>query len=135
MRPIVELIRVEEDEEYGTLGVLRINKKFFCVTLEPADRRNQKNVSSIPAQQYICRRYSSRKYPDTFEVTKVPQRSKILFHPGNWPKDTMGCILLGQHVGKFTGDRGVMNSGKTFKAFMEILSGVKAFHLTIKEEY
>ena len=135
MRPIVELIRLEEDEIYGTFGVLKINKKVFCVTLEPPDKENQQSVSSIPVQQYICRRYSSAKYPSTFQVTNVPSRTKVLFHAGNTVDHTMGCILLGQYFGKLSGNRAVLNSGKTFNDFMAVLSGVKAFHLTVKEMY
>ena len=135
MRPIIELIRLEEDEIHGTFGVLKINKKVFCVTLEPPDKENQQSVSSIPIQQYICRRYSSAKYPSTFQVTNVPGRTKVLFHSGNIVDHTRGCILLGQYFGKLSGNRAVLNSGKTFNDFMVVLSGVKAFHLTVKEMY
>ena len=135
MRPIVELIRLEEDEIHGTFGVLKINKKVFCVTLEPPDKENQQSVSSIPVQQYVCRRYSSAKYPSTFQVTNVPGRTKVLFHSGNIVNHTMGCILLGQYFGKLSGNRAVLNSGKTFDGFMVVLSGVQAFHLTVKEMY
>ena len=135
MRPIVELIRLEEDEIHGTFGVLKINKKVFCVTLEPPDLENQQSVSSIPVQQYICRRYSSAKYPDTFQVTNIPGRTKVVFHSGNIVDNTQGCILLGQYFGKLSGNRAVLNSGKTFKDFMAILGEVRAFHLTVKEMY
>lgn len=129
---IVEIIRLEENVEHGTFGVLRINKAVFCVTLEPPDKANQKNISSIPVQQYVCKRYSSAKYPNTFEVTGVPMRSKVLFHAGNTDDHTAGCILLGQHFGKLnSGQRAVLNSGKTFEAFMNAMHGVKEFHLTI----
>jgi hypothetical protein len=35
LNPIVELIRLEEHERYGTLGILRVNKRVYCATLEP----------------------------------------------------------------------------------------------------
>ena len=31
---ILELIRLEENDQFGTFGVLRINKQVFCVTEE-----------------------------------------------------------------------------------------------------
>ncbi len=130
---IVELIRVEEHEEYGTFGVLKINKEAFCVTLEPPDLENKRSVSSIPAQQYICKRYSSAWYPNTFEITGVPDRSKVLIHPGNRAKDTEGCLLLAQYFGKLRGDRAVLNSGMTFEAFMKRMKDDLRFHLTIYE--
>lgn len=135
MKPVVELIRLEESVFFGTFGVLKINKEVFCVTLEPADLLNKKNVSSIPAQQYLCQRYSSAKYPDTFQVLDVPDRDNVLFHPGNKIADTRACILTAEHFGKIRGDRAILNSGKTFKLFMETLKGIKLFHFTIREIY
>lgn len=136
--PVVEIIRLEENFAFGTFGVLKLNKEVFCVTLELPDLLNKASVSSIPAQQYICQRYSSDKYPNTFEVTNVPNRSFVLFHPGNEKKDTRGCILTAQYFAKLQGnwgDRGVWNSGKTFENFMKRLDGYNQFHLTITEVY
>lgn len=136
--PIVEIIRLEENFQFGTFGALRINKQLFYSTLELPDLLNKGSMSSIPAQQYICERYSSERYTNTFIVTNVPDRTFVLFHPGNRKKDTRGCILLGQYPNKLQGnwvDRGVWNSGKTFHRFMEIMTGYDKFHLTITENY
>jgi len=135
MLPIVELIRLEEDEEFGTFGVLKINKQTFCVPLEPPDRENMPFRSSIPAQQYTCKRHESQKFGETFIVTKVPARDRVLFHAGNVVDDTEGCIILAQHYGKLRGDRAVLNSGNTFRAFMERMEEHDAFHLTIHEVF
>ena len=136
MKPVLELIRLEENEKYGTFGVLKINKEVFCVTLELPDRLNRSNQSLIPAQQYTCKKVNSRTHGVTFEVMNVPGRTGILFHPGNSVKDTEGCILLGGCFGKFNhGDRVILNSGKTFKKFMKKLGSYDELHLTIKEEY
>jgi len=132
---ILELIRLEENDRFGTFGVLKINKEVFCVTLEPSDRLNAPFVSSIPAQQYICRKTISPRYGETYEVTKVPGRDKILFHPGNAMADTEGCILLAQHFGKLNHNRAILNSGVTFRNFMNKLRGHEEIHLTVKEEY
>jgi len=118
MRPILEIVRLEEDKRCGTFGVLRLNKQFFCVTLEPSDELNAPNLSSIPAQQYVCRQYSSERYPFTFQVIDVPGRSLILFHPGNKLENTEGCILLGKSVYDLRYERGIANSGETFKRFI-----------------
>ena len=132
---IVEIIRLEENFEFGTFGVMKINKEVFCVTLEPPDIENKKNVSSIPAQQYICKRIVSPKYGDCFEVTNVPDRDHILMHSGNVVEHTKGCVILAQHWGKLKGNRAVLNSGKTFKAFMKTTGTDDEFHLTISEHY
>lgn len=135
MLPIVELIRLEEHDPYGTFGVLKLNKSVFCVTLEPPDRENVRNISNIPAQQYICYRHMSPTFGETFRVTHVPGRDNILFHPGNLVENTEGCILLAQHFGKLKGNRAILNSGDTFSNFMRIMKDIKFFHLTIREEY
>lgn len=135
MIPIIEIIRLEENDTDGTFGILRINKSVFCATLEPPDRFNAVSTSCIPAQQYLCDRYSSAKFPDTFIVRNVPGRSAILFHAGNTVKNTQGCILLGETIVKLRGDRGIKNSGATFLGFMAEMSGQLGFHLTIYQQY
>ena len=65
----------------------------------------------------------------------VPGRAEILFHPGNIVDHTAGCILLGSDVGKLKGDRTILNSGRTFKKFIEAVGVQEDFHLTIREEY
>ena len=133
---IVELIRLETSKDYGTLGVLRINKKVFCCTLEPADEENKTNISSIPTGQYICEKYFSATYGTTFQVKDVTDRTYILFHKGNVLGNTAGCILLGQYFGKLSSaDRAVLNSGKTFEKFMKLLEDDFSFHLTVSESY
>ena len=133
---IVELYRHEESIEYGTIGLLKINKRVFCMTLEPPDKLNAQNVSSIPAQQYICEPFISEKHGKTFLVTNVPGRSSVLFHAGNTVEHTAGCILLGSSLGKLqASDRALVNSGCTFKKFAEAVGITNNFHLTIHEVY
>ena len=135
MRPVVELIRLESNRNYGTFGVLKIVKQAFCVTLEPPALDNRVNVSAIPAGQYDCLRLNSATWGETFKVLDVPGRSHILFHPGNTIHDTRGCILLAEHFSKLRGDRAVLNSGRTFASFMGIFKDVGLFSLTIREVY
>ncbi len=130
---IVEIIRLEESE-HGTFGVLRIDKQVFCCTLEPPDRENEVSRSSIPAQQYTCKPVESPHHGGTFQITNVPGRSHVLFHAGNVVDHTAGCILLGQYFGKLKGDRAVLNSGNTFRQFLNRV-GRQPFHLTIIERY
>lgn len=126
----VELIRLEEGPE-GTFGVLKVNKRIFCMTLEPKDMLNEQNISCIPApQQYTCQKRMT-KYGETFEAMNVPGRAGILFHSGNFLGDTLGCILLGQYTSKLRDERGVFNSGNTMKAFMEKMKDIDSFLLTI----
>ena len=133
MFPVVELVRLEENYVYGTFGVLKINKEVFCVTLEPRDEENSQGISSIPVQQYTCRRTHSINFGATFEVRNVPGRTQVLFHAGNVAENTKGCIILAQHFGKLYNNRAVLNSGKTLIDFMNIMAKYNEFSLTIQE--
>jgi hypothetical protein len=112
-----------------------MNKEVFCVTLEPPDRLNAPNISSIPAQQYLLRRVLSGRWGETFEVFDVPGRLMVRLHPGNRVGETEGCVILAQHYGKLRGDRAVLNSGATFQEFMRRMEGHNLAHLTIREVY
>jgi len=84
----------------STIGELFINGERFCDTLENPWLDNQRNISCIPAGEYPVRlRYpresATREYLHLL-VQDVPNRDYILFHRGNFPKDTSGCILVGQ---------------------------------------
>ena len=129
----VDLIRLEEHSVEGTFGTMRINGQAFCVTLEPPDKNNAQWISNIPPGKYKCKRYSSAKYPRTFEIIGVPMRSRVLFHSGNTVDDTHGCVILGQYFGKLRDNRAVLNSGNTFAAFMGLLEDEEGFDFEIIE--
>ena len=131
--PTVRILRLNEDPVFGTFGALLIQEKPFCVTLEPGDLMNEEFRSSIPAQQYWCKKHYSPLFHHTFKILDVPGRTDVLFHPGNIVEDTAGCIVLAQYWGKLRGNRAVLNSGSTFRKFMDIMNPYEVFHLTIKE--
>ena len=84
----------------STIGELFINGERFCDTLENPWLDNQRNISCIPEGEYpvrlrLARESATREYLHLL-VQDVPNRDYILFHRGNFPKDTSGCILLGQ---------------------------------------
>lgn len=130
----VDLVRIEQGPE-GTFGVMRLDGRAYCVTLEPPDMGNRENISCIPAGRYICRRVASPRFGQTFEVDGVLDRNHILLHPGNVADDTHGCILLGKHFGLLRGDRAVLNSGATFADFMRQCSDVEEFSLVVENVY
>jgi hypothetical protein len=134
MKPIVEILRVEESDQ-GTRGVLRIGKVAFCVTLEPRDEENATNISSIPAQQYICKRVETPKHGECFQVMNVPGRTSVLFHVGNTDKDTQGCIILGEKFGEVNSKAAVLSSRGAIYQFMLAMEPYDEFHLTITEHF
>ena len=85
----------------SVIGKLYCNAEFIAHTLELAWRDNEKSVSCIPEGIYNCRvrlarESASRDYVHLL-VQDVPNRSYILFHRGNYPSDSRGCILTGTH--------------------------------------
>jgi len=130
---ILELIRLENHPKFGTFGVLKIDKRVFCCTLELPWRMNEMGKSCIPVGQYVAKRHNSPKFGDTFWLRNVPGRTHILIHSGNRVRDTAGCILLGQYFGKLKGDPAVLNSGRTFSSFMLLSTGMHEVGLTIRD--
>lgn len=126
--------RIAENDD-GTFGVIIDGDKPFALTLENKWLNNQRNISCIPEGRYICRRYSSAKYPDTFEVTNVPGRSHILFHTGNTNEDTAGCILVAEQFGELNKAIAILASKPGFREFMERLIDVDVFELIIIRGY
>lgn len=136
------LRRIAESPD-GTFGRMEVSETVFH-TLEEEGLENQRNVSRIPAGTYLCRRtvYHRHGY-ETFEVTGVPDRDRVLFHIGNTEEDTDGCILLGldsgllevvdEDTGELTRKIGVYHSRVAFRMFMQFLSGVDEFELEITD--
>jgi hypothetical protein len=83
----------------STIGELFLNGERICDTLENPWQDNQRTISCIPEGEYpvrlrLARESASRDYLHLL-VQDVPNRDWILFHRGNYPKDTSGCILVG----------------------------------------
>ncbi|WP_462327180.1 DUF5675 family protein [Desulfobaculum sp.] len=131
--PVVELIRLETSAQ-GTFGVVRVDKRLCCCTLEPPERANAVNRSCIPVGQYLCRRRHSARFGNVYAVQDVPGRTGIVFHAGNTAPDTAGCILPGERVGRVGGARGVLASRRALAALAQAI-GEETFHLTITRAY
>jgi hypothetical protein len=91
----------------ATIGVLLDPMgNHLCKSIEPPWLDNKKDISCIPAGTYLVKKYSSQKYPNVWEVTKVTDRTAILFHWGNKVSgikelsDSNGCIILGKDIKK-----------------------------------
>jgi len=99
-----------DSTDYGTFGVITLNGKELCKTCERPWRDNKPQISCIPTGTYECRAYSSRKFPDVWEILNVPNRSAILIHAGNVPSDLRGCIAPGTSFGMIDGKKAVLGS-------------------------
>lgn len=89
--------------DHYTLGKLFIYDSngtliFWCYTLELPWRDNKRSISCIPVGSYFVKRHTSPTFGKCYYITGVPDRSQILFHVGNYPKNTNGCVLLGSQI-------------------------------------
>ena len=135
-----------------TIGVMSIDGKRFCETLEDADRNlnssmtveqikaiKKPNETAIPTGTYkitldtFSPRFGNKSFYKKVCGGKLPRILNIkgfdgvLIHCGNTNLDTSGCILVGRNleVGK------VLKSQETFEKLYRILKGNKD-NLTIK---
>lgn len=116
--------------EYGIFSTLTIAGKTFY-TLEHAYPKEKSFSPKIEGLgEYQCKRgpHTLHSGPiETFEVLGVQGHSGILFHVGNFNKDSEGCIL----VGLSKSDKQINESTKAFAEFMELLKGVNEFTLEV----
>lgn len=120
----------------GTFGDLTDESgKLLMYTLEHAYPIEKLYIPKVPAGEYSCVRGMHRLASmtsdfETFEVMGVPGHSGILFHVGNYNRDSSGCILVGQG---FT-LKGVTRSKMAFAQFIELQKGVDKFNLRVQNE-
>lgn len=106
----ITLIRYSATEE-STLGLLFIDGKFHCYTLEDQKQTVKiKNETRIPEGMYLLQlRKAGRlheRYLNKFRemhhgmlhLQNVPGFQWIYIHIGNTDNDTSGCILVGNHA-------------------------------------
>lgn len=122
--------------DVSTGGVLSIDGKFFCYTLEDKDRKLEINPgdkvygkSAIPRGTYKVVMDYSPKYKKMMpHILDVPGFSGIRFHPGNTIEDTDGCVLLGDKRAYNT----VIDSKIAFDRFVSVIRVVtEPIQLTI----
>jgi hypothetical protein len=123
---------------WGTFGTLQ-HGDWRCATLEPRWKGNARSVSCIPAGTYelamrdspMVNRTTSGRFSRGWEVTNVPERRWIMIHPGNWERNTDGCILVGVGSGIISGEPGIGSSQQTFAKLMELLAAAERWTIHI----
>ena len=107
----------------STIGKLYLNSEFYGHSLELAWKDNQKRESCIPKGVYkVAKRYAEKsKYKyEHLHILDVPNRELILMHIGNYPKNSKGCILLGN-------TRALNFVGESRKAFYKLMYDLGSF--------
>lgn len=103
----LELYRYSSNND-DTLGLLFVDGRFYCYTLEDEARNEKKyGETRIPAGTYdielrtvggFHKRYSLRfpgMHKGMLQLKDVPNFEYILIHIGNDDDDTAGCLLVG----------------------------------------
>ena len=112
----IEVVRLEKSDQ-GLLGVLLIEGKIFCYTLEHP-------TLALKSGTYPADYEHSPKFDrGLYELKCTGERDQILFHVGNTMDDSSGCILLGCKVGYIDKKRAVLSSGDTIDRFHSQLKG------------
>src|SRR5690625_1184811 len=124
----------------GTFGVLTY-KDFKCYTVEQPWNNNKPNESCIPDGEYITRWHTFPTFGKSLaieggSVAIYPdigvERSAILFHVGNWPRNFSGCIGLGREYICLSNELGVTTSANTIKEFYSLVGDEDNISLLIK---
>lgn len=98
----LKLIRKYRKPDY-TIGILSVDGKYFCDTLEDCVRDLSKEEkvagqTAIPAGTYEVKVDISPRFKRRLpRILNVPHFEGILIHRGNVPRDTSGCILVGEN--------------------------------------
>lgn len=95
------------------------------------------NLPKVPNGIFKCVRGPHRLHNMTqdfitFEIMGVVGHDNILFHWGNYNKDSEGCVLVGESVVESQKIKMVTNSKATFAKFMASLEGFDEFVLTVE---
>jgi len=111
----------------STQGELLINGEHFSWSLEPRKDQTQGKPYCIPAGTYQVELLQSARFDMiTPHLLNVPGFTEVEIHPGNYPRDTTACTLIGYlKATNFVGD-----SRKCFEDFMsKLLSGFEITYL------
>lgn len=126
------LLHRKYKKEGYTIGKLYIDGEYFCDTLEDKVRPQGVKVygeTAIPYGTYkVVLSYSNKFRRVLPEVLSVSMFTGIRMHRGNYPSDTLGCVLVGKN--KIVG--GLTESGDTEILLISKLKTAKdSIYLTI----
>jgi hypothetical protein len=147
---------LEEPEEETIMSLLRIIRYnhhsaatvgdiiFPCGTvlksLELPWLDNARGQSCVPVGLYevklrqspVVERTSKGKYKEGYEICNVPNRTFIMFHIGNYPRNSDGCVLTGMKEGTHEGVPAVWSSAAAFDIFMDLMKKHNITHVSIE---
>ena len=112
----------------STLSEVYVDGELVCFALEdpvrekpgvPVEEWKVKGETAIPAGRYLVKIQWSPRFTRMLpRLQEVPGFQGVLIHPGNYPRDTEGCILPGTQI---AGDAVV----ESRVAFLELFQRIK----------
>lgn len=85
---LLELKREGTNDETGAIyGALYLDGEFYGYTLENS------STAILPGSYEVGTRFSPKFMRNKLEII-VPGRNYLMFHGGNTPEDSSGCVLL-----------------------------------------
>lgn len=117
----------------GTLGVFIFDYKPVCVCLERPWHDNKINISCIPAGVYPAKVATRAKGQEAIRVQRVPGRTKIWIHSGNWVTDSKGCPLTGLHFGTPQGKFRTYSSRVALSSLCNVVRKLTHFNLFVED--
>lgn len=122
----------------STAGVLFVDSRPFCNTLEPAISTGKKvkygkGCCIAPGIYSIDFHYSPKFGKYMLTLCGVRGRSGILVHSGNTPNDTSGCILVGkrENISVLSNSRSTLD--KLFDCCLDVI-GNESISIIIKNK-
>lgn len=122
MKILIERYSHEENQTIGNLYLVdeynHIIRKWH--SLELPDKNNKRRVSRILEGTYVAKKHVSPKFDNCLWIPRVPNRSEILIHAGNFYTDILGCILIGKDLSDINND-GIIDVVNSKVALDELL--------------
>ena len=122
-----------------TIGELHCEGEFVAFTMEPGGADT--DAPRVPVGFYHLERHDAPglKFKDTWAlcgsvVSHEPRegmRVAVLFHAGNYDEQTLGCILLGERIGRLKDETALLDSLDAMARLRGIL-GTGEGYLTIR---
>lgn len=140
------------DNGNSTLGLLFIDNKFFCYTLEDEYRQEKvKGETRIPAGKYqliinnelspLTEKYRSKFhwFENHIQLKDVPGFNNVYIHIGNYDTNTDGCILVGNSANNNQLEKGMIGYSqpafeKLYFNVFPLLKGEEKIFIEILDE-
>lgn len=126
MKRVVVLRTIPKpDRLLGYLSVFDAGVKVLDqVTLELPWKGNRKQESCIPAGLYKINPEKHATKGLVLRLESVPGRSGVLMHKGCFPRNTLGCVLVGTEFADLDGDKvwDAADSRKAMKALFDLIT-------------